>query len=373
LLKLFRRTKFALPPLRQCHGALDARVHCTLKRQSTDIARTCAILLLATLVGAALVGCWSRARAAAPGVDAAAPQRSGGRSAVPNGAAIPAGMLRIPAGFVVLGSTQGTADERPTGERMPVAAFWMDRTEVSNAQFAAFVQASGYVTDAERQGAAAVFRAPAKGRQSRRGGDWWSWVAGANWRRPNGPGGGTAVPDQPVVLVTLRDAYAYAAWLGRDLPTEAQWEYAARAGGRAERLGRPLGNFWQGIFPDMNTGDDGYVALAPVCSFPANGFGLCDMLGNAWELTKDAYTGPHLPHGNGEPAAVRPKASAGASVVIKGGSFLCADNYCSSYRSTSRQAHEADMPTSHVGFRTVLRDRAVLPNRDNKRNHEKEV
>lgn len=275
------------------------------------------------------------------------------------GTAPPAGMVRIRAGVVVLGAIDGRPEERPTGERLAIDAFWIDRTEVTNAQFAAFVAATGYVTDAEREGAAAVFRAPVKGRQSRRDGDWWVWLAGANWRRPEGPDGPPAAQDLPVVLVTLRDAHAYAHWLGRDLPTEAEWEYAARAGGNGERLERPQANFWQGIFPDVNTGEDGYVALAPVGSFPPNGFGLYDMIGNVWELTRDPFTGPHQPHGNGDPGAVRPMPTGRASVVIKGGSFLCAANYCSRYRATARQAQEADMATSHVGFRTVLRDHAI--------------
>lgn len=307
-------------------------------RRRIQAATALVVLALAILAGAAMAG-FHRAQGAAP----------------------PDGMLRIPAGFIVLGAGNGHPEERPTGERLPVAAFWMDRTEVTNAQFAAFVRATGHVTDAEREGAAAVFRAPAKGQPSKRDGDWWTWMAGANWRRPQGPGGMPAVPQQPVVLVTLRDAYAYAAWLGHDLPTEAEWEYAARAGGSAERLERPQANFWQGIFPDVNTAEDGYAALAPVGSFPANGFGLRDMIGNAWELTKDRYAGPHQPHGNGEPAALRSGAPAGARVVIKGGSFLCAANYCSRYRAAARHAHEAGMPASHVGFRTVLRGRPLPP------------
>lgn len=280
-----------------------------------------------------------------------------------------AGLVHIPAGSVRLGTLNGYADETPAGPPTPVAAFWMDRTEVTNAQFSAFVKATGYVTQAEREGAAAVFKAPARGQSSPREGDWWVWQRGANWRLPEGPGSSaSARPNEPVVLVTYADALAYARWLGRDLPTEAEWEYAARGGGHAEAIdreprdpqGRPVANYWQGIFPDMNAKEDGFAALAPVGCFPANGHGLFDMIGNVWELTLDRYTGAHQPHGNGDPTASAGAAGAaprrGERMVIKGGSFLCAANYCIRYRVAARHPQEADMATSHVGFRTVLRD-----------------
>jgi sulfatase modifying factor 1 len=280
-----------------------------------------------------------------------------------------AGMVRIPSGSIRLGALDGYPDERPTGDELRIASFWMDRTEVTNAQFAAFVQATGYVTDAEREGAAAVFRVPRRGQGSPRDGDWWEWRRGANWRLPQGPGSESmAQPNEPVVLVTHADALAYARWLGHDLPTEAEWEHAARGGGSAEAIGReprdprgrPVANYWQGIFPDMNSTEDGYVALAPAGCFPSNGYGLVDMIGNAWELTRDRYAGPHQPHGNGNPVpalqAVGGRARSGERLVIKGGSFLCASDYCVRYRTSARHPHEADMPTSHVGFRTVVRE-----------------
>lgn len=316
-----------------------------------------------------LVGGSSRSSEAAAGARGSA--RCGTYNGLPDGFAQSrlAGMVRIPAGSIRLGTLHGYPDERPTGQTSRVAAFWMDRTEVTNAQFAAFVEATGYVTDAEREGAAAVFRAPPRGQASRRDGDWWEWRRGANWRLPQGPGSeATAQPNEPVVLVTHADALAYARWLGRDLPTESEWEYAARGGGSAEEIGReprdpkgrPVANYWQGIFPDMNATEDGYVALAPAGCFPSNGYGLVDMIGNVWELTRDRYTGPHQPHGNGDPVpaaqAGGAKARSGERLVIKGGSFLCAANYCVRYRATARHPHEADMATSHVGFRTVLRE-----------------
>lgn len=324
---------------------------------------------LAACVVTPLVAGSSRTAGATAGVRG--PDLCGAYGGVPEGFAPSrlAGMVRIPAGSIRLGTLDGYPDERPTGEASRVAAFWMDRTEVTNAQFAAFVKATGYVTDAEREGAAAVFRAPPRGQASRRDGDWWQWTRGANWRQPHGPGSeAMAQPNEPVVLVTHADALAYARWLGRDLPSEAEWEYAARGGGSAEAIGReprdpkgrPVANYWQGVFPDMNATEDGYAALAPAGCFPANGYGLVDMIGNVWELTRDRYTGPHQPHGNGDPAqALQPgggKARSGERLVIKGGSFLCAASYCVRYRATARHPHEADMATSHVGFRTVLRD-----------------
>lgn len=292
-----------------------------------------------------------------------------GGSGLPDGfaTAAHAGMVRIPSGDVQLGSRSGYADERPNGETVRVGAFWMDRTEVTNAQFAAFVKATGYVTQAEREGAAAVFKAPPRGQALRSGNDWWVWQQGANWRLPEGPASPVrAQPDEPVVHVAYADALAYARWLGRDLPTEAEWEYAARANGDAEQIdreprdprGRPVANYWQGIFPEINTREDGHVALAPSGCFPPNGYGLFDMIGNVWELTRDRYTGPHQPHGNGDPGAGRKLADgkpAGDPMVIKGGSFLCAASYCVRYRVAARHPHEPDLPTSHVGFRTVLR------------------
>lgn len=268
-----------------------------------------------------------------------------------------AGMLRLSGGEFEPGNEHGYPEERPNG-RVNLQPFWIDRTEVTNAQFADFVKATGYVTEAEREGAGVVFRVPEGPVQS---GSWWHFVQGANWRHPDGPDSDIQGRDNhPVVQVTYADAQAYAEWLGRELPTEAQWEYAARAGGDGEKLereprtadGEPAANFWQGAFPYMNTADDGHTLRAPVGCFPANGYGLHDMIGNVWEWTRDQYAMQPQPEGTAD-WPLRKTAQGVPSMVIKGGSFLCADNYCKRYRSTSRHPQEMDLPITHLGFRTI--------------------
>jgi sulfatase modifying factor 1 len=281
-----------------------------------------------------------------------------------------AGMVRLASGSFLFGSQRGYPDERPVDAgKTEVAALWIDQAEVTNAQFAAFVQASGYVTDAERQGGAVLFAVPSDEELQRRPLAWWRFVDGANWRHPRGPGSAAAPPNLPVTLVTQADALAYARWLGRDLPTEAEWEYAGKAGRADAQLdeaprdagGKPSANYWQGMFPRVDTGDDGHAGMAPVGCYPANGFHLYDMIGNAWEWTKDPYTGPRQPHNNGGsdtalPAAARAAGRPDRQVVIKGGSFLCSPDYCVRYRAAARETQEADLGTAHIGFRTVMRD-----------------
>jgi formylglycine-generating enzyme required for sulfatase activity len=274
-----------------------------------------------------------------------------------------AGEVYVAGGIVTIGSDAGYQDERPRVRRT-LAPFWIDATEVTNAQFAAFVGATGYVTDAERQGGGVVFRAPILGGDGSANTGWWKFAPGASWRHPEGEGSSIeGAENLPVVQVTRADALAYAAWLGRTLPSEAQWEAAARAGRDNAKLdrtpldaaGRPAANFWQGNFPFENTGSDGFNSRAPVGCFAANPYGLHDMIGNVWEWTGDAYSGPHQAHGHGEAAAARPAASGAPAgfAVIKGGSFLCAANYCVRYRAAARHPHEVDLPAAHVGFRTV--------------------
>jgi formylglycine-generating enzyme len=269
-----------------------------------------------------------------------------------------AGMARLEGGRFTLGSDSGYAEERPVRE-VAVDGFWIDRTEVTNAQFAAFVKATGYVTEAERHDEAVVFKAPPKGTEVAYGG-WWHTVRGANWRHPDGPGSDLRHrAHDPVVQVTRADAQAYAAWLGRSLPTEAQWEYAAKANGQGERIdrgprdanGKPSANFWQGIFPYLDAGEDGHVGRAPVGCFAANGLGLHDLIGNVWEWTTDPWSGRHQEHGTGE--AVAQQGNEGPQGLIKGGSFLCATDFCVRYRASARHPQELDVPAAHIGFRTV--------------------
>jgi formylglycine-generating enzyme required for sulfatase activity len=280
-----------------------------------------------------------------------------------------AGMVWVPAGAYTPGDTV-YPEERPAG-RVRVEGFWMDRTEVTNAQFARFVQASGYVTVAERPVDAArhgpgmpaellrpgalVFSPPDRLSAGMDANAWWRYVPGAHWRQPGGPGTDLqGRDDHPVVALTVDDARAYAAWLGRELPSEAQWEWAARAA-RDEAM--PLkeqprqANTWQGPFPVNNSRADGFASLAPVGCYAPNALGLYDMVGNVWELTADAY-GLHGQEG-GPPISVR--AGPARQVVIKGGSFLCSPDYCMRYRPGARQPQDEDLGASHVGFRTVLR------------------
>lgn len=251
-----------------------------------------------------------------------------------------AGMVLIPAGTFAMGDTL-YPEEGPVRE-VSVRSFWMDRTEVTNAEFAAFVRATGYVTTAERpdQKGAAVFVMPSGSADLSSITSWWRYAEGANWRHPGGPG--TSIEgrdDYPVVAVTLKDAEAYAKWKGRRLPNEEEWERAARAGSLTppDHEQPKAANTWQGIFPVIDTAEDGFPGMSPVGCFEPNAYGLFDMVGNVWEMTNTVYEG-HSP----------------TAQVIKGGSFLCAPNYCRRYRPAARQPQEADLGTSHVGFRTVL-------------------
>jgi formylglycine-generating enzyme required for sulfatase activity len=278
-----------------------------------------------------------------------------------------AGMVRVGSGSFLFGSDNGYPDERPASrQRTSVQGFWIDQTEVTLAQFAAFVAATGYVTEAERQGGAVVFHHPTDEELRQRPYAWWSFVRGADWRHPTGPGSDAAgLENRPVTLVTEADALAYAHWLGRDLPTEAEWEYAGKGGQEGRQLdtaprddgGKPLANYWQGMFPLQDIKADGHDSLAPVGCYAANPFKLYDMIGNAWEWTKDPYTGARQPHSNGDTAAVAAAyRSPSQPMVIKGGSFLCSPDYCVRYRASARESQERDLAAAHIGFRTVLRD-----------------
>lgn len=270
-----------------------------------------------------------------------------------------AGMVYVDGGRLSLGAVDGYPEERPLRD-VDVPSFWIDRTEVTNAQFAVFVQATGYQTEAEKQGWGVVFRSPKESEEITRDGAWWNVVNGADWRHPDGPSSDLTGRDQhPVVQITRADASAFALWLGRRLPSEEQWEFAAKGSANDERIergprrpdGKPSANFWQGMFPYLDVGEDGHIGLAPVGCFPANGRGLHDMIGNAWEWTSSPWSGDHQAHGTGMATRGQPNSSLG---LIKGGSFLCSTDYCVRYRSSARHPQELSVPASHIGFRTAL-------------------
>lgn len=276
------------------------------------------------------------------------------------------GMIKIKGGDFLLGTNTGYPEERPQ-LKTHIQPFWIDRTEVTVAQFSDFVKATGYVTEAEREGGGAVFRIPKKEELKQLLYPWWQYRKGANWRHPEGPGS-EAIANHPATLVTFKDAQAYAIWLGRDLAAEAEWEYAAKAGildnpdiekEPRDAQGKPQANFWQGHFPLVNTDEDGHQGAAPVGCYSANGFGLFDMVGNVWEQTKELYSPSHdsAPQPTHQQSAPKPN----QSMVIKGGSHLCAQDYCVRYRPSAREAHEANLPMSHVGFRTVWREHDEKP------------
>ena len=306
----------------------------------------------------------------------------------------PEGMVWIPAGSFVMGTEQTMFPDEFPPHRIRLDGFWMDRTEVTNRQFAEFVEATGYVTLAEKPpeirsvkpGSAAdslailpefdtpgsICSLPLESRAQidpRKGAySWWQYVAGADWKHPEGPESSLeGRMDHPVVHVSWLDAAAYCEWAGKELPTEAQWEYAARGGesGRSYPWGDQLtprgewrGNIWQGEFPVQDTGEDGFSGTAPVGSFPANKWGLVDLSGNVWEWCHDYYQpdyysyspavnprGPESSHDPQEPGIIKR--------VQRGGSFMCSDQYCVGYRVSARMKGEEDSGAFHTGFRCV--------------------
>ncbi len=313
-----------------------------------------------------------------------------------NEAGNPAGMVWIPAGTFQMGADNGQArkDEYPK-HTVSVDGFWMDTHEVTNAQFAEFVKATGYITTAERKpdweeikkqlppgtpkpaeevlvASSLVFTAPAQPVLLQDVSQWWRWVAGASWRHPEGPGSSIRGKEHhPVVHVSWDDAVAYAKWAEKRLPTEAEWEWAARGGVQSAvypwgnehiEKGTPKANTWQGRFPDQNTVTDGFYSTAPVKSFVANGYGLYDMAGNVWEWCSDYYradyyqtihTAAGVKNPTGPTQSYDPQEPTVPKRVQRGGSFLCHDSYCSSYRNSARMKSSPDTGLSHTGFRCV--------------------
>lgn len=302
-------------------------------------------------------------------------------------------MVWIPGGGFRMGSDHHYPEEAPSHHAI-IDGFWIDRTPVTNRDFKAFVNATGHVTTAQivpdrkdYPGAlpkmlfagSLVFSPPRRVDDRRDWSQWWTLMKGANWRHPYGPGSNIRnLDDHPVIHVSYKDALAYATWAGKDLPTEAEWELAARGGLQDAEFawgdtltpgGRHMANTWQGTFPTDNTCDDGFDRTSPVTAFPPNGYGVYDMIGNVWEWTSDWWSDrhdadaakpcciPRNPRGGPEAASFDPSQPAIRipRKVLKGGSHLCAPNYCRRYRPAARHAEPIDTSTSHVGFRCVLR------------------
>ena len=303
-------------------------------------------------------------------------------------------MIHVPGGTFRMGSDAHYPEESPV-HRVTVDGFWIDPTPVTNRQFREFVGATGYVTFAEiapdpkdypgalpemLRPSSLVFTPTRQPVDLRDWSQWWQFMAAADWRHPNGPGSSLdGLDDHPVVHVAYNDAEAYAAWAGKSLPTEAEWEFAARGGlDGAEYAwgeefmpaGKHAANTWQGLFPCENLEEDGYTRTSPVTAFPPNGYGIHDMIGNTWEWTTDWFSSRHPP--DPAKACCVPKNPRGGPEdasydacqpgiriprkVIKGGSHLCAPSYCRRYRPAARHAEAIDTSTSHLGFRCVVRE-----------------
>ena len=290
----------------------------------------------------------------------------------------------VPGGTTAIGNDHYYVEERPLRE-VTVADVWFDRYPVTNAEFAAFVEQTGHLTVAEIAPDAADFPGadpallvPGSQVFTQTPGpvrlddwtQWWRWQPEASWRAPQGPGSTWEdIPDHPVVHVGWSDATAYARWVGKDLPTETEWEYAARGGLRGRDYawgdeltpdGEVLANTWRGPFPWRSDDPQGFDRTSPVGSYPANGYGLHDMIGNVWEWTRTRWSASHA----GAADDVAPtSACCGGSLrleetdrmVTKGGSHLCSPDYCQRYRPAARQGHGVNDTTSHVGFRCVRR------------------
>jgi sulfatase modifying factor 1 len=318
----------------------------------------------------------------------------GSQAMAPPGPAPDKDMVWIPGGTFLMGSNNHYADEAPA-HPVAVSGFWIDRYQVTNAAFRRFVKETCYVTVAERVPDASsypgaksellvagsvVFRQPPGRVPMASHYAWWDWMPGADWRHPQGPGSNFHGRERhPVLHVAWEDVAAYAAWAGKEIPTEAEWEYACRGGHDAwpyawgDELapkGRMMANYWQGEFPWQNLALDGFERTAPVGSFPANGYGLVDMIGNTWEWTSDWYAARHElpspccgtarnPGGGSQAESVDARdAAAIPRRVLKGGSWACAENYCQRYRPAARMAHPVDTGTNHISFRCVVRPAA---------------
>jgi formylglycine-generating enzyme len=294
-------------------------------------------------------------------------------------------MAWIPGGTFAMGSSRHYPEEAPVRE-VSVDAFWLDKHPVTNLEFTRFVKATGHVTWAEKEpdpeqypgaqedmlfAGSVVFQKTSGPVDLSNHLNWWTWTRGADWRHPEGPETTLHGRERhPVVHIAYADAEAYAAWAGKGLPTEAEWEFAARGGLAGAEFawgdefmpkGKPMANTWQGEFPYENTLLDGFEGTSPVGRFPPNGYGLYDVAGNVWEWTTDWYTSNHQPGspccaGDLRAASIDPNDSTAIPrKVMKGGSHLCAPNYCQRYRPAARMAQAIDTTTNHLGFRCIVR------------------
>jgi formylglycine-generating enzyme required for sulfatase activity len=293
----------------------------------------------------------------------------------------PEQMVYVPGGTFRMGSDSQDFVEEKAVDDVTVDSFCIDRHEVTNAQWADFVEDTGYVTvaerplskeqfpdlpDEQRKPGSLVFQPPEEGLQQVAYMSWWHWVTGADWQHPLGPDSDLqGKENHPVVHISYEDAIAYAQWAEKRLPTEAEWEYAARGGLQGkdytwgDEYSAQKANTWQGMFPFFNTKEDGYLGTAPVGKYSPNGYGLYDMAGNVWEWTQDWYQVDrdgmaHKNNPKGPERGYDPKKPNDRLVhVIKGGSHLCAKNYCSRYRPAARESQSPDTGTNHIGFRLV--------------------
>ena len=258
------------------------------------------------------------------------------------------GMVLIRGGAFLMGGVDGMPDEAPV-HQITVKQFWMDSHEVTVSEFSRFVAATNYQTDAEKFGWSGVFNIKT--------GEWQK-TSGASWRHPDGPGSEPNA-EEPVCQISWNDATAYAKWAGKRLPTEAEWEYAARGGLVGKKYvwgdelrpgGKPVANWWQGHFPEQNTVEDGFIGRAPVGKFPANGYGLYDMAGNVWEWCSDWFDEQYYER---SPTVNPAGPDAGKERVLRGGSWMCSENYCTNYRPAARSHATPDSGLNNLGFRCV--------------------
>lgn len=350
---------------------------------------------LGLLVAIMIVSCNYSDRNNAPAVKQSPHLDTAGGIAA-NGDSRKKGMVYIPGGtWEMGGDNKQAADDEYPKHKVTVSAFWMDEHEVTNDQFAEFVKATHYITTAEKKpdwdelkkqlppgtpkpadklltAASLVFTPPQHPVDLNDYTQWWAWVPGANWKHPDGPNSDIkGKGNYPVVQVSWDDAVAYCKWAGKHLPTEAQWEFAAR-GGLVNKIypwgddgvstGKPKANTWTGNFPNQNTAADGFAALAPVKSFPPNGYKLYDIAGNVWEWCSDWYRNDYYQQVNNPGGITNPQGPADSydpdeptvpKKVIRGGSFMCNESYCTGYRVARRMKSSEDSGTSNIGFRCV--------------------